>query len=536
MAVSGCHLQLYIYKSTVMSMKCAALLIFKKLACLFFPTCCLLIGTAANSQAQTQKATQKSTAVTRIQNGFIRGAQEQNCFVFRGIPYQAPRTGSARFMPPAFHKDWRDTLDCQSFGSSSAQPGSKEHPVHGSEDGLFLNVYTPSLSSKAKMPVLVWVHGGSMIAGSGNGENGHAFADRDSIVTITINYRLGVFGFMYLGDLGPQYKTSGNNGLLDLIQALKWIKANIHRFGGDPSRVTVMGESAGAKLSSALIVAPAAKGLYSGLILESGGFQCIRDSVTAKAIRRKVMDQLGIDNPRDLLDQSTEKLISAEAAVLGGPKGTNYFGPVMDGIILQDHPYTYVDKEGFSLVHYLIGANQEESKIFMDGDKRLYHPDSTVISDWFGINYRYCLSDYKKALKRYGKTNDTLAATSVLSQYMYQMHTGRLATSLAAAGRSTWVYRYQYPPAHHGSELRYVWYSPERIKYTEEEQAFGKALHQYWVQFIRTGRPGIVNNINWGPYRSNSKNVMLLKKEFSLQKFKQFFNNPRQPSACFLLN
>lgn len=501
---------------------------------------CLLLmfcGFAGMVSAQpTSSVPAVQEPVTKIDNGYIKGVREQSCFVFRGIPYEAPRTGEARFMAPVPHKDWTDTLSCQAFGSVSAQPGSKDHPVNGSEDGLFLNVYTPSLSTNAKLPVLVWVHGGSMVGGSGNGENGHAFADRDSIITVTINYRLGVFGFMYLGDLGPRYKTSGNNGLLDLIQALKWVQANIVKFGGDPARVTVMGESAGAKLSSALIASPASKGLYSGIILESGGFQCIRDTITAKAIRKRVMDRLGLQNPVELLDQPTDKLMTAQAAVLGGAKGTNYFGPVMDGIILKDSPYTYVDKQGRDMVHYLLGANEQESKIFMDMDKRLYHPDSAVIADWFGVNYPYCLSDYRKARQRFGKGKDTLAAATVLSQYMYQMHTGRLADHLAKAGRATWVYRYQYPPAYHGSELRYVWYSPEREHYEAQEEVFAKALHQYWVQFIRDGRPGLVNNINWGSYSVDNKNVMLLKQHYGLQKIKQFFNNPQQPSACFLLS
>lgn len=497
----------------------------------------LISGASWTAKAQVSSSQVSGVIpVAKINNGFIKGVREQNSFVFKGIPYAAPRTGASRFMAPVRHKDWVDTLNCQVFGSASAQPGSRENPVHGSEDGLYLNVYTPSLSQKAHMPVLVWVHGGSMVSGSGNGANGHAFADRDSIVTVTINYRLGVFGFMYLGDLGSDYKTSGNNGLLDLIQALKWVKANIRHFGGDPSRVTVMGESAGAKLSSALIVASRASGLYSGMILESGGFQCIRDTITAKAIRQRVMEKLSIENPRDLLSLSTEKLIKAQAEVLGGAKGTNYFGPVMDGIILNDSPYVCVAKEGRNIVHYLIGANENESRIFMDMDKRLYRPDSTVISDWFGINYPYCLADYRNALKHFGKNKDTVAAASILSAYMYQMHTNRLAKQLAAAGRSTWVYRYQFPPANHGSELRYVWYSPSQIKYTADEQDFGRDLHRYWVQFIRNGRPGIVNNINWGPYTSKGQNVMMLKKHFHLQKIKKFFNNPHQPSACFLLN
>src|SRR6185369_7147095 len=120
-------------------------------------------------------------------------------------------------------------------------------------------LYTPKIDDR-KRAVVIWVHGGSMTGGSGKGMDGHAFADQDDIVTITINYRLGALGFLYLGDLGREYRQSGNLGLLDVIAALQWVHDNISAFGGDPHRVTVMGESAGAKLLSAVMVSPASQG------------------------------------------------------------------------------------------------------------------------------------------------------------------------------------------------------------------------------------------------------------------------------------
>ncbi|HTN36452.1 MAG TPA: carboxylesterase family protein [Arachidicoccus sp.] len=476
--------------------------------------------------------------IVKTAAGYIRGVQENNCFVFKGIPYAAPPTGARRFLPPVPHTHWKDTLECVTFGSPSAQYGNNEKPVNGSEDGLFLNVYTPSISPKAKMPILIWVHGGSMVAGSGMGENGHAFADRDSIVTVTINYRLGVFGFLYLGDLGVPYRTSGNNGLLDLIQSLKWVKENIKALGGDPDRVTVMGESAGAKLSSALIATPLAEGLFSGVILESGGFQCIRDTTTAIGIRTRLMDKLKVKEPKDLLKLPTAQLIKAQAAVLVGAQGTNYFGPVMDGIVLQDSPYSYIDQQGKDKVHYLLGANQAESRGFMDIDTRLYHPDTTVIRDWFGINYPHVLQSYQQRLKK--TQNDTTAAMDILSEYMYKMHTYRLADRLAKNNRSTFVYRFAFTeerePATHGGELKFVWYLPEQENYTTLEKKFGPELHKYWVNFIRNGDPGTVNNVNWPMYKSDNHSIIVLDKVTRPEQLKQIFNNPEAPSACFLLN
>ena len=485
--------------------------------------------------ALSQDGLPTQTVITQIENGYIKGYKERGSFVFRGTPYSAPRTGANRFKAPEKHRDWQDTLSCLKNGSSAAQIGTQEKPVRGSEDGLFLNVFTPTLLKNTKLPVLVWVHGGSMVSGTGSAENGHAFSDKDSIVTVSINYRLGALGFLYLSDLGPSYASSANNGLLDLIQALKWVKENIHAFGGDASRVSVMGESAGAKLTSALIAAPQAAGLYSGMILESGGLQCIRDIVTAKQIRKRLMDTLAIQDPRQLLDMPLSQLMAAQGAVLGGAKGTNYFGPVIDGEVIKMDGYKVLAAEGKSKVHYLLGANQNESEIFINMDKRLYQPDSTVMADWFGNNYRYFLSDYHKALKRLGKAVDTPMLTRLLSQYMYQLHTHRLARQLAAAGRDIWLYDYGFPPAHHGSELRYVWMDPAPGNYLKIESDFGRTLHQYWVQFIQNGQPGSVGNINWPSYGPKSECVMQLEAPFRIKKIKRFFNNKKLPSACFLL-
>ncbi|WMH62849.1 carboxylesterase family protein [Mucilaginibacter gossypii] len=170
--------------------------------------------------------TSAQTVVTKGSGGWIKGIEEGPTLVFKGIPYAKPPVGPLRFMPPQPMTAWKDTLSCEKFGSPASQGGGAGG-LKGSEDCLSLNVYTPTTARDARLPVLVWVHGGSLTGGSGMGMNGHAFADDDSVVTVTINYRLGVFGFMYLGDVNKAYQSSGNNGLLDLIMALKWIRQNI---------------------------------------------------------------------------------------------------------------------------------------------------------------------------------------------------------------------------------------------------------------------------------------------------------------------
>lgn len=433
-------------------------------------------------------------------------------------------------------KNWTDTLSCENFGNIAAQANSRDG-LSGAENCLSLNVYTPAKTGKAKLPVLVWVHGGSMTAGAGKGENGHAFSDRDSIITVTINYRLGVFGFLYLGDLGAGYRSSGNNGLMDCIMALKWIRENIRALGGDPSKVTIMGESAGAKLISALLVSPQAKGYFQQMILESGSVQCIRDSVTAKAIRKRIMDTLQIIHPTDLLEISTEKLINAQARVMGGAKGTNYFGPVEDGKTITEDPYNYLKHHPDQSIKLLIGTNSAESKMFMGFDQRLYHPDQKVLEDWFGNNSTLVSSAYQKASLQ---LSSPAAAITTLTQYMYQMHSYRLAHVLANNGNHIFMYRFDYSKDHtgasHAQELQYVWYIPSNQSVNQSAAELGPQMHQAWVNFIKHGNPGKINHEQWPLYQTKTNAIFIFDQVSHPEVLKSVFNDADYPSAGFKLN
>ncbi len=475
--------------------------------------------------------------IVKTTKGYIKGAQENKAIVFKGIPYAQPPVGELRFKAPQPRQEWKDTLSCLKFGNEAAQYDDGKAVAKGSEDCLFLNLYTPAINPKAKMPVVVWVHGGSLTGGSGAGKNGHAFADKDSVIAITINYRLGVFGFMYLGDADKSLHTSGNNGLLDLEMALQWIRDNIKSFGGDPSRVTVMGESAGAKLTSTLLLSPKAKGLFSQLVLESGGVQCVRDSITAKSIRKRVMNELHVSNAKELLNLPTAKLMEAQGKVCHGAAGTNYFGPVDDGVIISGNPYQYIAEKKNKGVRLLIGTNKREAKMFMDFDKRLYHPDSASLYDWFGNNYKYSLATYQSEAKRIGPDS---AAVSVLTQYMYQMHSYRLADALAKAGNELWMYRFDFSPdgkgASHGEELPYVWYLPGANHSEGYNTALAIQMHTAWVKFIKGNKPGKVKYADWPPYQGVVRSIMIFNNVSGPTPLKDVFNDPKHPSGSLVLN
>jgi para-nitrobenzyl esterase len=504
---------------------------------------CLLLFLNQQSFAQ-----QPAGPVAHISNGYIKGIQEDHSFIFKGIPYAKPPVGNLRFKAPQAPESWRDTLSCEQFGNVAAQSGNTANSLQGSEDCLSLNVYTPRVSAKGKLPVVVWVHGGGMTGGSAKSMNGRAFSDRDSIVTVTINYRLGVFGFLYLGDKDQHYLSSGNNGLLDCIMALKWIKQNIAQLGGDPDRVTVMGQSAGAKLTSTLLLAPEAKGYFRQLVLESGSVQCVRDTVTAKEIRQRIENTLVSDKPntaatplkKDLkywMSLSTAELIAAQNKVLGGAKGTNYFGPVADGNVITGNPYSYIKTDTDPSLRILMGTNTGESRMFMDADKRLFHPDAVALRDWFGDNYKFTLAAAEKA----ATDKDADAATvAVLTQYMYQMHAYRLMASLADNGNKVWSYRLSYSKdgkgANHAQELKYVWYLPSSQDYDEIETKLANEMHPLWVSFIKGKNPGKVNGQEWPLFKNNKPVIMNFDKVSGTLLLKDIYNDKAHPAAGFIIN
>lgn len=462
------------------------------------------------------------TPVVKTTAGYVRGVLENGIPVFKGIPYAGP---PVRFMPPAPHTPWTDTLQTSAFGHSAIQPtGGK---ASGDENCLFLNVYTPATDTRRRA-VVVWVHGGSMTNGSGRGMNGHAFADSDDIVTVTINYRLGAFGFLYLGDMDKKYAQSGNLGLLDVVAALKWIRDNIKAFGGDPGRVTLMGESAGAKLISAVMVSPASKGLYQQAILESGSPQCIRDTVTARNERTRLLQQLGLSDPHALLTLAADTIIRAQGRMCDGIGGNSQFGPVYDGLtIMGDAYHTRVPG-----VRVLIGTNEDEGAAFI-GPKADFIPS---FGQLFEDDAPYAIAYYRHLLQ-----TDTpyAAAVKTLTQYMYQMHAYRFARSLSDSGAPVWMYRYRYRAgrpfgARHGNELHYIWDAPSKTDAVQRELAL--EMHATWVRFIKTGDPQTGALPRWPRYSAAVPRVMSFDTHSAVIPLKSVYNDPGFPSPVFVLH
>jgi len=489
----------------------------------------LVICTACKVSAQN--------LVVKIGKGYIKGLTENGISVFKGIPYAAPPIGTLRFMPPVEHSSWADTLSATKFGSVATQTSGNK--VIGSEDCLSLNLYTPKADNR-KRAVVVWVHGGSMTSGSGKGMNGHAFADRDDIVTITINYRLGAFGFLYLGDADKRYAESGNCGVLDVIAALKWINKNIAAFGGDPQRVTIMGESAGAKLISAVLVSPLSKGLFSQYIAESGSVQCIRDTITAKNERLRILQQmeLGQNDVLKLLTLPADSIMKIQGIVCEGIGGNSFFGPVYDGKVIKQDGYQYAAGTNMPRIKALIGTNEYEAALFFNPNQDLDRNNKAYLKALFGDDYPMVYAKYQQQLK----TDSPYAAgVKVLTQYMYQMHSYRFAKVLAQNNIPVWVYRYKYDDdkpfgAKHGQELQYLWNTRDPNTITDNtKKQLTQNMHGAWVAFIKTGNPNIATLPQWPVYNSNARRVMAFDTTDKVIGLKEVYNDKSFPSQVFML-
>lgn len=479
---------------------------------------------------------QAGNPVVKTDKGYIKGDYESNIAVFKGVPYAAPPVGSLRYLPPAGHAAWKDTLSTQKFGETATQPG--EGKANGKEDCLTLNLYTPKTDNQ-KRAVVVWIHGGSMTGGTGRGMNGHAFADNDDIVTITINYRLGCFGFLYLGDVDKRYAESGNNGLLDVIAALKWIRQNIAVFGGDPNRVTIMGESAGAKLLSAVAVSPKSEGLFQQIIAESGSVQCVRDVTTAKNERALILKQLGL-KPTDaakLLIMSADSLMRAQAKVCEGIAGNSFFGPVYDGIVITEDAYKYAAGAGMPRIKALIGTNKTEAHSFVGEQAWKDQPDKTILKPLFRDNEPQVNRTYQAQLKT---DSPYAAAVKVVTQYMYQMHSYRFAKALAANNIPVYMYRFDFDNgkkygASHGNELAYLWDTKKIVATGGDKAQLAARMHAAWVAFIKTGNPNASGLPVWPLYKNDSREVMIFDKNTRVDALKEVFNDKEFPSQVFLL-
>ncbi len=469
--------------------------------------------------------------IVKTKYGQVHGVREGTLNVFRGIPYAEPPIGERRFSPPSPPKAWDGVLQADRFSPLSHQPvqwGGNDRVQ--SEDCLTLNIWSPDLE-QAERPVLVDIHGGGFTTGTGADFKGFTFAERDNMVCVSFNYRLGALGFLYLGDLlGEAYLTSGNNGILDIVAALRWIKENISAFGGDPNRITISGGSAGAKCASTLLAVPAAQGLFHQIIAQSGAAQAIRDTRTASRLTLQLLDKLGIpiDDAQRLLTLPAQTILEAQ------DNGLHTFGPVRDGIIVSMEPIDEILKGLDREIPMLLGSNKDEAAIFTSAIPQLKEPNDEVLNALFGLNGEFVWAAYRKAALSLPASE---AWSRTLTDYIYRIATIRLAETAAKQGQPLWLYRFEFTTglgAIHALESPFV--IDSRQSDTQHDQAadsnpmaslyeiptsgrkLAADMHAAWAAFIHSGKPFAEGLPEWPMFDLSERVIMLLNEECRLDR------------------
>lgn len=453
--------------------------------------------------------------IVKTSYGSVSGRAVGKMTAFLGIPYAKVPVGALRFRPPEPPEAWTGVLEAVNYGARCPQPQTPKYHGHNyvgdyadgpadSEDCLKLNIWTSGFDG-AKRPVIVMIHGGGSFIGSARSDftDGPHFCGGRDAVFVTFNYRLGPFGFLYLGELlGADYETSGSLGLMDQVAALHWVKENISVFGGDPENITIMGQSAGGKSVANLIVTPQAKGLFKRCIMESGAIQCLRDRRTAGLITRKLLEYYGI------APENAKKLLTLPASTLvdGFYRYTQDYpqvvGPTLDAVNFPLLPEQALEIGLARGLDILIGYNRFERGLLPCKSEPLSVRE-TYLTRRYGKNAPHILEVYRQ----YRKTMPEYEAwQTLLTQYHFAQASKKYACMLAEHGARVWCYRWdlfdEAPPVH-CAELRYIYRYSDREGpdgYRAAYEGMSRLMNAAWNQFAACGDPRVPELKEWKPY------------------------------------
>lgn len=463
--------------------------------------------------------------IVKAPAGWLEGRAEGGLNVFKGIPYALPPAGPARWRPPVAVPRWEGVRSATEFGPACIQrkalPGSiyaiePDAPPPFSEDCLTLNIWAPAEAQN--VPVFLWIHGGSLAIGAGREPfyDGAKLAAQ-GLVVVSINYRLGILGWLAYPELSAEspHGISGNYGLLDQIEALRWVRRNISAFGGDPSNVTIAGESAGALCVMYLLSSPLARGLFAKAIAQSAymistpALKQRRYGVpSAEEAGTTLAAKLGAPDLAALRDMDAQALTDAAHAAGWGPWGA------LDGHVLPNEIVDVFDRGEQAPVPILAGFNSGEIRTLTF----LAPPPPATAADYESIireRYRDLADEF---LRRYPSTDLQESIYAALRDAMYGWTAERLARKQAALGQPSYLYFWDhgYPAADdsgrhafHGSEIPYVFGTMERTSsvwpkapQTPDEKRLSDAMIGYWSSFARSGCPRATGMPDWPRYNS----------------------------------
>jgi len=472
-----------------------------------------------------------------VESGELEGTYfgSDNEVAFLGVPYAAPPVDELRWKPPQPVSRWTGIRQANQFGPAAPQlPAGWLPQVAWKEDCLYLNIWTAQFSPGAKLPVVVFFHGGGNEVGYSQSTPLGPPLSRLGVVVVSANYRLGPFGFFAHPALTAEseHHSSGNYGLLDQLQALRWVRDNISRFGGDPNRVTVMGQSAGALDITLLMASPLATGLFQGAILESGEAQSTlnqdirspipynRISGTGEDSGKKFADDLGISGGHDTLERL--RSIPADKVLAAWKQDRQVsFGAIVDGWVVPEQPAKIFAQGKQLKIPILVGSNADETTVFglvapktVDEYKAYLQLDTGRFAD--------------KEFADYPAGSDAAIPEQFLKYHndLFGYGAYSLARTMAQWGQNAYLYLFTFAEegkraklgAYHGEELYFLSNSyPTDWAHDGDDKRLGQAIRAYWVQFAKTGNPNFNGLPEWPAYEPRKDQYLELGRSVRLQ-------------------
>jgi para-nitrobenzyl esterase len=474
--------------------------------------------------------------VVRTLNGTVKGMVKGETRQFLGIPYAAPPVGNLRWQPPQPAASWRGTRDATKFGSVCTQ--AQGQTMIGSEDCLFLNVYTPA-RLQVHLPVMVWVHGGAFVSGAGSQYDPTALVTHGDVIVVTINYRLGSFGFLALPGLSQEdrHGSSGEYGLLDQQAALHWVRANIARFGGDTHNVTLFGESAGGAAVCDQIASPRIGGFFQKAITESGPCEAANIATptlaAAKTTGSNFATTVGCSGTNQAI-VACMRATPASVLVAHTNAGARMFAPNVDGSVLPRSVKSALAMGLFNHVPIIEGSNRNEGDLFAfllvfatGKPVPLTEAQYTgLLTQLFGSNAPIVQAQY--SVSKYGSPDEAYA--TMLTDFGYTCP-GRTADRLLSTQVPTYAYEFNDPNppgipikppdftigVYHSSELQYIFQGGVASIITgtisplnAAQTALSNQMIDYWTTFAHTSNPNSFRTPHWSLYRNQLDNFQSL--------------------------
>jgi para-nitrobenzyl esterase len=456
-----------------------------------------------------------------LETGVLEGTQfgsAKSEAAFLGVPYASPPIGDLRWKPPQPVHQWTGTRNATEFGPTCPQlPAAWLRTLPWNEDCLYANVWTRQLSTTVRLPVIVYFHGGSNTAGYSQVTPLGPALSRLGVVVVSANYRLGPLGFSAHPALTRESKhhSSGNYGLLDQLQALQWVRENISRFGGDPARITVMGQSAGAVDICLLMASPMAAGLFQRAIMESGDCQGTFNEDVRTPIRynqisgsgesagERLANDLGVTDSRDTLQKL--RRIPAEAILKTWSKDRQvHFDAIVDGWVVPEQPAKIFAEGKQTRVAVLVGSNANEATVFGRNDLKTVDQYKNYL---LGDTGKYSDQEFQaypaeseaEVPARYLQLQDDFFAYGAYS----------MAHAMTRVGQQAYLFYFTYAEtgkrahlgAYHGEELGFLsGFFPTDWEHSGSDEKLGEQMRTYWTQFAKTGNPNAPGLPEWPPY------------------------------------